>query len=69
MIQSALAQIVRARREAKEEEEKRKDTVLKLKEQEIHEHHVKVGKAGVCRAISPQECSRTCTMTSRRMLR
>lgn len=29
-------------REAKEEELKRKEAVLKLKEQEIHEHHVKV---------------------------
>lgn len=29
-------------REAKEEELKRKEAVLRLKEQEIHEHHVKV---------------------------
>ncbi|CAM9126544.1 unnamed protein product [Pylaiella littoralis] len=30
------------KKEAKEEEGQRKETVLKLKEQEIHEHHVKV---------------------------
>lgn len=30
------------RREAKEEEIRKKEAVLKLKEQEVHEHHVKV---------------------------
>lgn len=29
-------------REAKEEEAKKKEAVLKLKEQDVHEHHVKV---------------------------
>ena len=41
MVRLYRAQILSGR-EAKEEDEKRKESVLKLKEHEIHELHVKV---------------------------
>lgn len=48
-------------REAKEEESKKKEAVLKLKEQDVHEHHVKVRQQMVARTAT-DSLTRTATL-------